>query len=270
MQAPPDQQASSSRCRGTSAARTAGPTPAPRAGSPTTISPSRASDERDLVPAQRRDRRRDRRDAGRDRHRHRQRVVDHQRRRRDERRSRPEVLAAHDVRAAAARIRVQRLAVARGHDRQQRDHDQRDRHEIVERRHPRHRNQDDQDLLRRERSRRDRIGPEDGQRRPACSAAAPPAPPMPAAIRSGAASAPNTRRRASHAARTTGGISALSRTLSAATESPAPKCETRATTAHRGGSRSFQLSPQDPAHHRPCRRHHQDYGAGDDKNCDDE
>ena len=162
-QTPPDQQAHHHdvevRRRREQAARLAHPAQVRHDDQP-----EQGERQRDLVPAQRRDRRRDRRDAGRDRHRHRQRVVDHQRRRRDERRSRPEVLAADDVRAAAARIRVQRLAVARGHDRQQRDHDQRDRHQVVERRHPRHRNQDDEDLLRRKRSRRDRIGPEDGQR----------------------------------------------------------------------------------------------------------
>ena len=150
--------------------------------------------QRDLMAAQRRDRRRDRRDAGRDRHRHRQRVVDHQRGRRDQRRSRPEVLAAHDVRAAAARIRVQGLAVARGHDRQQCDDDQRDRHEIVERRHPRRpapgRPGSPATQTPSTRWHRSRTRPA----RPACSNAAPPAPPMPAATRSGAASTPNTRR----------------------------------------------------------------------------
>ena len=56
-------------------------------------------------------------DTGRHRHRDREDVVDHQRRARDERRVLAEVLAAHDVGAAAARVREDRLAVRRGDER---------------------------------------------------------------------------------------------------------------------------------------------------------
>ena len=63
-------------------------------------------------------------DAGGDRHRDGEDVVDEQRRAGDERRVLAEVLAAHHVAAAAARVGVDRLAVRRDDDRQEdRDRD---------------------------------------------------------------------------------------------------------------------------------------------------
>ena len=80
--------------------------------------------------SQRRDRE-DRGDAGGDRHRDGEDVVDEQRRAGDERRHLAEVLAAHDVGAATARVGEDRLAVRRDDDREdQRDRD-RDRDERV-------------------------------------------------------------------------------------------------------------------------------------------
>ena len=71
-------------------------------------------------------------DAGRDRHRHGEDVVDQQRRAGDERRALAEVLAAHDVGAATARVGEDRLAVRRDDDREQDGDDDRDRDELVE------------------------------------------------------------------------------------------------------------------------------------------
>ncbi len=74
----------------------------------------------------------DRGDARRYRHRDRQDVVDEDRRGRDERRQLAVVLAADDVRRAALRVRVDRLAVRRDDDRDQDRDTDRDRDELVE------------------------------------------------------------------------------------------------------------------------------------------
>ena len=71
-------------------------------------------------------------DAGGDRHRDGEDVVDEQRRAGDERRVLAEVLAAHHVAAAAARVGEDRLAVRRDHDRQQDRHRDPDRDQRVE------------------------------------------------------------------------------------------------------------------------------------------
>ena len=108
----------------------------------------------------------DRRDAGRDRHRDGEDVVDEQRRAGDQRRVLAEVLAAHDVAAAAARVGEDRLAVRERDDREQdRDRD-RDRDQRVEpeREARRAERGDEEDLLGRVRRRRDRVGGEDRER----------------------------------------------------------------------------------------------------------
>ena len=110
--------------------------------------------------------RRDRAHARAHRHRDGEDVVDEQRRARDHRRARAEVLAADDVRAAAARIREDRLAVRRDDDREQHRDDDRDRNELREPEgQARSADRDDeQDLLRRVRGRRDGVGGEDRER----------------------------------------------------------------------------------------------------------
>ena len=74
-------------------------------------------------------------DAAGDAHRDGEDVVDEQGRAGDQRRDRAEVLLGDDVGAAAARVGEDRLAVAGDDDRQQDGDDQRDRHQVVERRH---------------------------------------------------------------------------------------------------------------------------------------
>jgi hypothetical protein len=92
-------------------------------------------------------------------------VVDEERRPCDERGGATEVLAADDVGTTARRIRMDRLSVRRHDDRHQDAHDDRDRHERLERRRshacPEH--DDDQDLVRRVCRGGDRVGGEDGE-----------------------------------------------------------------------------------------------------------
>src|SRR5262249_42671222 len=141
-----------------------------RMGGATEIRQRDDGDERDgelhLVPAKRRDGRRDRGDPGRDRYRDGQRVVDEQRRGRHQRRVGAKVLATDDVGPAAVRIGVQGLAVAGDDDHEQRNDEERDRDQVAERGHARGRDEDNEDLLGREGGRRDRVGREDPQREP--------------------------------------------------------------------------------------------------------
>ena len=103
--------------------------------------------ELDAIRTQDRERRRDGGDARGHRHRDREYVVDQQRRTGHQRCVGSEVLAAHHVRATTARVRVDRLPIAGDHDQQQDgDHD-RDRHQVVERRQTRNRDEHEQDLF---------------------------------------------------------------------------------------------------------------------------
>ena len=92
-----------------------------------------AQADRDPLGPQLGERRGDGRHAGRHRHRDGQDVVDEQRGAGHEGRHLAEVVAAHDVRAAAARVGVDRLAVAGDHQHEQHHDDDRDGHELVER-----------------------------------------------------------------------------------------------------------------------------------------
>ena len=85
----------------------------------------------------------------------------------------PQVLAAHDVGAAARRVGHDRLAVRDHHDHQQHADDDRDRHQQIEggRPDPGLQQQDDQDLVGRIRGRRDRIRREDRTGRSSSTAA---------------------------------------------------------------------------------------------------
>ncbi len=118
---------------------------------------------RDAELLGRRERGRDRGNAGRHRHGDREHVVDEQRAARDERGRDAEVLPRHDVRAAAARIGEEGLAVARRDDGEQHDDDQRQRHQVAEGEHARHGHQDEEDLLGRVGRGGDRVRGEDRQ-----------------------------------------------------------------------------------------------------------
>ena len=104
----------------------------------------------------------ERRDARRDADRHRQDVVDQQRAGGDERRHFAEVVLRDDVRAAARRVRVDRLAIGEDHDRQNRCDHERDRAREAERRGA-DEHQHAEDFLGRVRDRRQRVGRQHGQ-----------------------------------------------------------------------------------------------------------
>ena len=90
--------------------------------------------QHDWVEAPVRQRGRDGCNAGRDADGDGQHVVDQQRGRGDERRQPAKVLLRDDVRAAAARVRVNRLAIRKHHDREHRRDDGADRRDEAERR----------------------------------------------------------------------------------------------------------------------------------------
>ncbi len=108
----------------------------------------------------------DGRDTGRHRHRDGEDVIDHERRARDQRRVFSEVLAAHDVGTAAARVGEDRLAVRDRDQDQQHVDRERDRNELREaEREARATDGDDEEnLLGRVRGGGNRVGREDRER----------------------------------------------------------------------------------------------------------
>ena len=107
-----------------------------------------------------RQRRADREDTGHDRDDHGHHVVEQQRGGGDEAGELTEVLPAHDVRAATARVGTHGLAVGGDHERHQQRYGDGDRHDVLlggRRRHREHQ----QDLARRVGDRRERVGGED-------------------------------------------------------------------------------------------------------------
>ena len=129
----------------------------------TVTRPTNTIDRSDPMLVRPRDRRPDREDPGHDRDDHGHHVVEEERGRRHQPRQGTEVLLAHDVGPAAARVRPDRLAVRDDHDRHQRGDRDRDRHDVALRR-GRGREQHDEDLAGGVGDRRQRVGGEDRQR----------------------------------------------------------------------------------------------------------
>jgi len=110
--------------------------------------------------------RRDRKDAGGDGERDRHDVVDGERGCGAEPGDIAEVLARYDVRAAAARVGLDRLAVGERHDRQQQPDRQRDLDRVRERGAGARRHEHEEDLVGGVRARGEGVGGEDGERLP--------------------------------------------------------------------------------------------------------
>ena len=125
---------------------------------------NRADAERHLVGGQRRIRGRDRGHPARDRDGYGEDVVGEQRCGRNEPRAHAEIVLGDRERAAASRIREDRLPVREPDEHQQRDDDHGDRKDVRRRDDAREHGEHEEDLLGRVRHRGDGVGGEHGER----------------------------------------------------------------------------------------------------------